>query len=334
MRVYSSEVVVDVLRRKRCESLLQKGYARIREGQFDTALEIATQLEEQRHTGSFEIAALAHAGKGELETAVTILQRGVEVAPDVWLNWQLLGNYLSDLERYDDADAAYQRALACPGCSQDSVRLNLAVLASRRHRPEIALELLDTLRDPALVEHAREFRVSTLQALGRLQEALALAETFLVGGPPENDEGAARWEPIAATAGRIRLALGHDLADVRRWVLDRLSEAPASAALFRVLRELDPQHSPAARRFEIFVHGAIPLRSPERGKFAGFFETYHVAAETPEHGLELIRKLEELMEPEHPANLSIDTAKDLGPAADEPLGVMWRSRRHLYERED
>ena len=40
---------------------------------------------------------------------VTVLRCGVTTASDVWLNWQLLGNYLSDLERYDDAEAAYQR---------------------------------------------------------------------------------------------------------------------------------------------------------------------------------------------------------------------------------
>jgi Flp pilus assembly protein TadD len=326
--------VLDALRRKRCESLLEKGYARVREGEFDAALEIATQLEKQRYSGCFEIAALAHAGKGELEAAVTVLRRGVATAPDVWLNWQLLGNYLSDLERHDDAEDAYQRALTCPGCSHDSVRLNLAVLASRRHRPDVALTLLDTLRDPAVSEHAREIRVSALHSLGRLPEALALAEAALEGGPPEDDEGAARWERVAATAGRIRVALGHDLAGVRRWVLDRLSEAPASASLFRSLRDLDPQRSPAARRLEILVHGAVPLRSPKRREVAGFFTTYHVAAETAEHGLELIRRHEKLVEPEDPANLSIEDAKDLGPAGNEPLGVMWRSGRAYYERED
>ena len=55
--------------------------------------------------------------------------------------------------------------------------------------------------------------------------------------------------------------------------------------------------------------------------------TYHVAADTPEHGLELIRKHEELVERNDPVNLSIDTTKDLGPAADEALGVLWRSGR-------
>lgn len=327
-------VLLDVLRRKRCESLLQKGYALVRGGDFDAALEVAGQLEEQRHTGGFEIAALAHAGRGDVEAAVAVLRRGVTRAPGVWLNWQLLGNHLSDMERYDDAEAAYRRALTCPGCSHDSVTLNLAVLASRRDRPEAALLLLDALRDPALVEPAREIRVSALRALGRLEEALSLAEATLANGPPEGDDGAARWERVAATAARVRLELNQDPADVRRWVVGRLSAAPASPALLRVLRELGPQRSPSARRFEILVHGAIPLRSPKRGEFTGFFTTYHVAAETCGDALEMIRRHEDLLEPEDPANLSIDSAKDLGPAADEPLGVMWRSGRAYYERED
>jgi Flp pilus assembly protein TadD len=79
----------------------------VREREFDAALEIATELEAHRYSGSFEIAALAHAGKGDLEAAVAVLRRGVATVPDAWPNWQLLGNYVSDLGRYDEAEAAY-----------------------------------------------------------------------------------------------------------------------------------------------------------------------------------------------------------------------------------
>ncbi len=77
--VFSLRVLVESLRRKRCEALLRKGYARVRERDFDSALEIAAKLESQRFSGAFEIAALAHAGKGDLDAAVAVLRRGVEV---------------------------------------------------------------------------------------------------------------------------------------------------------------------------------------------------------------------------------------------------------------
>lgn len=323
----------DALRRKRCESLLEKGRALIEEGEFDAALEIAAELEELGNCGGFELAALAQAGKGDLEAAVATLQRGVAVAPEVWLLWVLLGNHLGELRRYDDAEAAYHRALACPGCSPDPVRLNLAIVARQRHRPEIALELLDGLRDPAVLGHEREVRVSTLFDLGRQQEALALAESFLEGGAPEDKDGAARWDRVAAAAASIRMSLSHEPADVRRWILDRLSEARASPALLRALRELDGKRSPAARRFDIIVHGAVSLRGPDNRRVPGFFTRYLVAAETPEHGLELIRELEQLPGDE-PANLSIKTVEDLGPAADEPLGVAFRLGRMYYGEDD
>ena len=327
--------MLDALRRKRCESLDRKGRDRIREGEFDEALDIAAQLESLRYSGAFEIAALAHVGRGELESAVSVLRRGVAVAPDVWLDWQLLGNCLSDLKRYDEAQAAYERALACPGSSPDSVGLNQAVLAGRRDRPSAALTLLDTLQDPALAAPAREVRISALQDLERLDEALALAEAALEGGPPEDAEGAARWDRIAAKAGRIRLALNLDTADVRRWAVRSLRLASSGGALLRLLRELTPLSSLAARRFELIVQGAIPLRSPLRKQAAGYFVTYQVTAETPERGLELIRELEESEDPRDSANLSIDSAKDLGPGPGEPIGVTWRSGgRAFYERED
>jgi hypothetical protein len=63
--------------------------------------------------------------------------------------------------------------------------------------------------------------------------------------------------------------------------------------LLRALREIAAQRSPTAREFEILVHGAIPLKSPKRREAAGFYTTYHVAADTPEHALELIRERED-----------------------------------------
>jgi len=79
------------------------------------------------------------------------------------------------------------------------------------------------------------------------------------------------------------------------------------------MREFDSRRSLATRRFEIMVHGAIPLRSPKRQEVAGFYSTYTVAAESTDQGLQLIRDVEGVVEPEAPANLAIDDVKDLGP---------------------
>jgi len=91
------------------------------------AIKIAGQLEKLRFSSAFEIAAQAYSGLENLEKAVSILERGVNLAPDVWLNWQLLGNYLSDLQRFEDAASAYQNALKCPKAQAGSIQLNQAI---------------------------------------------------------------------------------------------------------------------------------------------------------------------------------------------------------------
>src|SRR6266536_3597028 len=83
--------------------LAQQGYDLIQARQFDEALVLSGRLQEMRYSSGFEIAALALAGRGETERAVQILEEGVAKAPDVWLNWQLLGNYRSDMGLYDSA---------------------------------------------------------------------------------------------------------------------------------------------------------------------------------------------------------------------------------------
>ncbi len=103
-------------------------------------LNIGAQLERERYSGAFDLAAQAYAGLGKLDEAIAVLQRGVDLAPEAWLNWQLFGNSLSDAGRYDEA-AAYRSALACERVLAGSIHLNQAILAERRGDFSEALRL-------------------------------------------------------------------------------------------------------------------------------------------------------------------------------------------------
>ena len=120
------------LRTREARRLSEHGMRCIREHDYERALKFAGELRKLRHSSTFELEALARAGLGDVEGAVRALQDGVAKAPTVWLNWQLLGNRLSDLERYDEAAVAYARALQCPDVHESSLHLNQAILASRR----------------------------------------------------------------------------------------------------------------------------------------------------------------------------------------------------------
>jgi hypothetical protein len=67
--------------RRRAQKLAETGYQCLRDRDAEGALKIAGQLDELRYTATFEIAALAHAQRGDLEAAVAVLRRGPEIAP-------------------------------------------------------------------------------------------------------------------------------------------------------------------------------------------------------------------------------------------------------------
>jgi tetratricopeptide (TPR) repeat protein len=206
------------LTEKRCERLADQGYQHLEDGKPDEALAVAAKLEELEYTAAFEIAALAHAQQGDLATAVKTLERGLDLEPAVWVNWQLLGNYLSDLGRHDEAASAYERALGCPGVELSSIRLNQAVLAHRRDDLPRVLECVRQVEDPALASRAAAVEVDALRRAGRLDEAVQVGETALaaseakVGDPDElaslaESVGRARWQGGASPTEVIAFAL-------------------------------------------------------------------------------------------------------------------------------
>ncbi len=82
-------------------------------------------------------------------------------APDAWLNWQLLGNYLSDAGRFDEA--AYRSALACEQVWADSIHLNQAILAERQGDSREALLELRTRMDHDRRVHRGRMRAGVLR---------------------------------------------------------------------------------------------------------------------------------------------------------------------------
>lgn len=145
---------LDGFRRRRAEKLLERGRALLGDGEIDEALRVAGRLHGMRYSGGFELTALSYAAQGRLDEAVRVLEEGVEKAPKAWLNWQLLGSYRSDLGRFAEAEAAYERALTCPDVQPSSVRLKQAILAYRQGDPRKALGLAGLVDDPELRFHS------------------------------------------------------------------------------------------------------------------------------------------------------------------------------------
>lgn len=317
----------DGIQRRRIEKLSRKGYELIDAEEFDRALEVAEELERLRYSAAFEIAALAHAGKGDLAAAVRALERGVEIAPDVWLNWQLLGNYRSDLDLCVEANQAYERALECPDVSRSSVRLNQAILANRTGDHAAALWLAGEVDDPETAIWAAGLRVDSLTALGKREEAERLGLQILSEAGEDADT-----DPlcnIVLNIARIRLDRGDPRSEVRAFAVQQLERDPGHNDLLALIRDIDGLYSETAQYYRLLIRGEIPEGDPMAGEAEGFYSNWQVLADSPEEALDFIRKIDRPAAP-----LSLKEWEAAEPRPKDPKGVYWRSGRVYYQEKE
>lgn len=315
--------IFDGLRRKRTEKLAEKGYGLVEEGKYDQALDVASELDQLQYSAAFEIAALAYAGKEDLPSAVRVLEEGVEKAPDVWLNWQLLGSYRSDLGLFAEAARAYERALECPGVSKSSIRLNQAVLAHRTGDHAAALRLAGEVDDPDLKLWTESLKVGALAAMGEGEEAERLGLQALSEAGDDADPG--RLCSIAEDVGRVQLERGDPKPEIRAFAVRWLEREPGNADLLGLIRDLDGLYSENAQYYRLLVRGTIQPDSPLAKDAAGFFSHFHVVADSPEEALDFVRSLDDL-----PADLSVEEWEALEDRSSDPKGVYWRSGRIYF----
>jgi tetratricopeptide (TPR) repeat protein len=316
---------IDELTKKRTERLCDAGFTHLRNGDFDAALEVAAELEKIGYTAAFDIAAQAHAAGGDLEQAVRVLERGLELVPDAWPNWQLLGNYRSDLGQHEQAATAYARALECPDAWQASIRLNQAILLSRMERHEQALEVLARADDPELGSELADARVHALVRLGRAREAAELAQSVLCD-PDLNGIDPALIARVIGNLARARRQLGSSEEEVRELALEALEMERSEPGALELLRELDALRSVQGKFLRVVLHARIPPASG--AEMLGFYASYDVVADDAHEALRLIRALE------HDDAFGIVEISELTviePCPGELKGVYCRSDRVYYD---
>jgi tetratricopeptide (TPR) repeat protein len=316
--------LLEGFRHRRGRQLADEGYRCLREKEYDQALDVAAKLRKLRYTAGFEIAALANAALGNLEEAVRNLEEGVKLAGGPWLNWQLLGNYRSDLGRYDAAADAFEHALRCPGVWEASVQVNQAILQNRLQNYEGALTLVRTLTDPDLRYPAAMIEVGALAGLGRLEEAEALAARALheADDTLDDDHASNSIAPylaaIAVDLARIRLECGADPATVRAFAVDRMIHDETDHSLLALIRDIDNQYSAQAQYYRLLLNATIAETSPWRPDAEGYFFNCDVVADSPEEALSYLRRLDATHDVAH---LRVDNVEIIEPRPESPKGV-------------
>jgi len=302
------------------QALMDRVFELINEEEYEEAIKVGRKLKSRRHKSAFEILALAYGGLGDKKQAIEFLRTGISIAPQIWLFWQLLGNYRSDLKRYASAYKAYQRALKCPDVSTSSVHLNIAIALSREGRLDEASRELKRVTDPDLRMRAAGVRLGILIDREEFEKAIKVGENTLPGFAPDVD-AEVMASILTNLANAYRLGRGNK-ERAAEFARGALKHKHAYRSALWILRELNRQTSKNAKYFRLLLEGdwadcAWPVPGDRRRRH-GFVIMYDVVADTPEEGLAYARQCE----PEDMReSLRVEECENLGRRPRTPKGV-------------
>ncbi len=286
-----------MLFRRDPEQLMETAERALEQGDPRKAVQIAEQLFRMRHTAGFEIKARALWDMGRPEDAIATLQEGVEIAPEVWVLWEYLGRYLSDMERYGDALEAFRNGLACPNAPQDSFLFNLAIVHQRQGEYDTALQMLEQAEQVlnrlpvAWLEATRAYCLIQRERYAEAERSLERAQRALDALDDPSSHGVVA-AMVHAYRGLICWRRDGDLARAREHAERALhwdKTNPDAVALMRAGNPIADKPTPL---WHILVEGV--WREPLEGVRTpiGFFANYWVIADTPDEALDYIRPFE------------------------------------------
>jgi len=272
-----------------------RGVEHLQHSEWDEAEAIGRRLVDLGDWRGHELIAGALRGSGDFEGAAACIERAVEAHPDERRLWVSAGNHRSDRGDYAASHQAFERALACADDDIDDgfIWLNMAVLLHREHRFVEAHQTLDRI-DEADNEQTRfrvhEVRFRIWNAEGRYDEVLSLGETLMETVDGESDHETIGWILLHIAEA---LSAGPEDADTSRHtaIAGLQWSGGAQPGLLEIVRRIDDLRSEEAKLFRIIVEGELSEPN-EHGEELGYVAVYQVAAESPDHALEMIRELE------------------------------------------
>lgn len=302
---------------------MDKAFALLDEQEFEKAFALGRRLLRLGHTGGYEIAALALLRQDKPLEARRVLRWGLRENPQISILWKVMGDACSDLERYDEAEEAYQRALQTNVPDVGLVHLNRAIAFIRREKWTAAEDALLQIQTPRLLRMAKSHLVETAVGAGQSELALERAMEILNSErpteSPEDQEG-----PILIRCVQALLSNPAHHAYARRVVIHTIIDLNAPTSAFWALRQLDPLPRNGAPYFRLFVEGRRP--PDDENPALGFYRHIDVVVPDAEAALEEARRI-------FPANVrdSIRTLEVKELETDvRSQGLYWASRYFFF----
>jgi tetratricopeptide (TPR) repeat protein len=306
------------------DKLMNEGFEALESYDTKKAIKIGKQLKRLKHTSAFEILALAYADDEKLKKAIKILEEGVRIAPTIWRLWQLLGNYRSDNEEYDEAQICYKKALECPITNTPSIRYNSAIAYFREEKyldaeKQINLIDLEALKNEeenhSLALYIYSKHIFILNQLNKYQEALKIASKVLKH----------KWNEMCTgelasfyTAHAYTLWLSGNKKDALSFLWKSIKLNHKNQDTLALIRQIENKYSNTAKYYRILIEGIWSKALQDEDDEQGFFINYYVVAENLDQGLTFIKRVEPK---EYYSSISINKHEVLQAGCDDLLGV-------------
>jgi len=321
----------------KCESLMAQASEHIDSENFRAALKIGEELEKLKFTGAFETQALAYAAMGKKKKAIKILEKGIKIAPDIWLLWQLLGNYYSDEGRFDKSMYCYEKALISKDPDKVSLLYNYANMLKRNGRYDLAetklAEIFQSSEfygvDKELAMLCFSLQMGLFNKFERYREAEDAFNDCLKH-PSFNTDYSSGFSRVLAEYANTLLKTQR-LKEAEEMSVKAIQNDRRNTDAQNILREIRSQNDFSnAIYMRIMVHGKWFESENEQKELNGFFSTYDVVADDEEEALSFIKEIEPK---EIRSALKIEEVKILR-SPKQPKGIYKTSGYCLYSDEE
>ncbi|MBX9694399.1 MAG: hypothetical protein K2Z81_18580, partial [Cyanobacteria bacterium] len=279
----------------KAEKLMDDAFRYLSQYDSEKALKIGKQLQKMRYSGAFEILALAHEQQDNLPAAIASLEDGVKTCPQVWRLWQLLGNFRSDAEYYDEAMRAYDRALACQGADTEWISLNKSICLSRSGRFSESIEVARSIEILELSAARDSVIIGCLISLDQFDEAISVGESIVERLDKREDveQYVKDLSRILAHLARAYRLGKNDSEKSRELVNESLRYDKSNVSALATVRELNNVAADdGSKLFKLVVEGEWPEPVDEDSEASDFFSTFWVVAASADEALSFVKELE------------------------------------------
>ncbi len=304
--------------------LMDEGFEAIENFQYEEAIKIGEKLKKIKHSSAFEILALAYHQEDNNPKAIEILQEGVRVAPVVWRLWQLLGNYQSENQLYEESQNSFQKARECPDPDLNSISYNssLEYLKGGNYKEAknqcslVDCSQLKAEGDHELLIFVLSLNISISNNLGQFEESKTIFNSTLsekIDFDSYNQAVSDLYTSYAETlfkTGNSKEALEY------LWKAIELHKNNGRASW--LIREIEGRFSENSKYFRILIEGVWHQPFEGESENPGFYTSYDVVADTLDDALDLIKRFEPT-DIEH--SLKIDEHEILENIPENPQGI-------------